>query len=68
MCHKERVKNVKGERIVPEFSLVAFVAFFPVRLKKVAAKIYKFLGQQRYHDLLMRSKRMTTSQFLYFRE
>lgn len=64
MCHKERVRNVKGEKIVPEFSIVGFVAYFPGILKQFAAKIYRLCGQERYHELLMRSKPMTTSQFL----
>jgi hypothetical protein len=64
MCHPTRVNNVKGEKIVPEFKLVSLFAYCPPEMKTFLAQGYKLMGEKRFHDIMILSKRLSTSEFL----
>lgn len=64
MSHPNRIANVKGEKIVPEFNFISYFSFFPDIVKGLAAKMYKLLGQKRYHDLMSLSQPMNTFEYL----
>lgn len=52
MNHKERVEEVQGEMVIPEFLAISIISFFPYFVRSLVANIAKLLGQSRLQKLM----------------